>query len=253
MKYLKVIIIVVIVIAILAVGLSVLLFTILNKERIERSILQDELYRVMKERKTLSQEVEELKIIKTDMEKEKTRLAGQYETLSVQYEVEKSQNDAVRLEINRKKEELKTANQRLRTLAQEKDKLQNMLDDEKTRYEQLKDRVNKLIEVKDVLEEKVKDIINRQGVELERIVVKAEGELEGKVLVVNRKYNFVVVDIGFTDDLALGDVLTIFRRGKYIGEAQIEKIYDSMSAATIAREIKPGAIAVGDSVVVRGN
>ncbi|MBN1871445.1 MAG: hypothetical protein JW800_02620 [Candidatus Omnitrophica bacterium] len=253
MKYLKIIVIIVTVVAILAVGLSVLLFTFLNRERVEKSILQEELYKVMKERKTLSQEIEELKIMKTDIEKENTKLSSQYESLSAQYEIEKSQNDAVRLEINRKKDELTKANQQLRAAAQEKEKLQNILDDEKTRYDELKDKVNKLIEVKDVLEEKVRDIINRQGVELERIVVKAEGELEGKVLVVNRKYNFVVVDIGFTDNLSLGDLLTIFRDGKYVGEAQIEKIYDSMSAATIAREIKPGAIAVGDNVVVRSN
>jgi tetrahydrodipicolinate N-succinyltransferase len=38
-----------------------------------------------------------------------------------------------------------------------------------------------------------------------------------------------------------------------VGEAQIEKIYDTMSAATIVKEVKPKAIRVDDSAVIREN
>ena len=128
-----------------------------------------------------------------------------------------------------------------------------MLESERARYGQLKERINKLVELKDVLEDKVRDVINRQGIELERIVIKAEGELEGRVLVINREYNFIVVDIGVDDEVELGGYLTIFRNGKYVGEAQIEKIYDTMSAATIIKETKPKAIMIDDNVIIRSN
>jgi archaellum component FlaG (FlaF/FlaG flagellin family) len=75
--------------------------------------------------------------------------------------------------------------------------------------------------------------------------------MEGKVLVVSKEYNFIVTDMGSDDQIVLGDMLTVFRDGKYVGEAQIEKIYDTMSASTILKETKPGAIQINDKAVVR--
>lgn len=238
---------------VVVIAASLLLFTTLKKERDEKAALQNELAQVMKERKRLSVEVEELKLIKSDLEIKLNGLEAQAKILAENYEKEKSQNDTVRAEIRKKEEEVKTTKTKLKSLQGENEKLQAMVDDEKLKYGELKERVDKLAEVKDKLEEKVKEIINKQGIELERIVVKAEGELEGKVLVVNREYNFIVVDIGTRDDVQLGDILTIFRNGRYIGEANVEKLYDTMAAATIAKEVKPNSIMVNDNVVVRDN
>lgn len=232
---------------------AVLSFMALKKERDEKIALQNELAQVMKERKRLSLEVEELKLIKGDFEVKLNSLEAENKMLAKNYEKEKSQNDVVRLELRKKGEEVKGVKDKLKSALNRKEELQEKLDAEKIKYDELKVRVDKLVGVKDILEEKVRDIINKQGIELERIVVKAEGELEGKVLVVNREYNFVVVDIGLRDDTELGDILTIFRNGKYIGQAKIEKIYDTMSAATITKEIKPNSIMVNDNVIVRGD
>lgn len=238
---------------IVAIAASLLLFATLKKERDEKAALQNELAQVMKERKRLSVEVEELKLIKGDLEIKLNGIEAQAKILAENYEKEKTQNDVVRVEIRKKTEEIKTANTKLKSLQGENKKLQAMVNGEKAKYGELKERVDNLANVKDKLEEKVKEIINKQGIELERIVVKAEGELEGKVLVVNREYNFIVVDIGIRDDVQLGDILTIFRNGRYIGEANVEKLYDTMAAATIAREVQPNSIMVSDNVVVRDN
>lgn len=245
--------IILIIISILFIVSTMALFFVLNKERIEKAALQNELAQIMRERKRLSHEIEELKLIKGDLEIKLSGLETQTKMLAENYEREKSQNDVVRLTLSEKEEELKGVKAKLESIAGEKRKLQGILDDEKMRYSQLKGRVDKLVEVKDMLEEKVRDIINKQGIELERIVVRPEGELAGKVLVINREYNFIVVDIGIKDDIKLSDILTIFRNGKYVGEARVEKIYDTMSAATVAKEIKSGAILVNDNVVVRGD
>jgi len=253
LKKVKLIIAAIGIITIIALVADVFLFMSFNRVRLENAAYRNELDKTLRQQKELGQKIEELEVVNLDLERQNADLSARYESLNNQYQSEKAGMDAIRLELNRKKQEIRNLNSQFRQETQEKGKLREMLDSEKSRYVKLKERVDKLIEVKDVLEEKVKDIINKQGVELERIVVKAEGELEGKILVVNRKYNFVVADIGFTDSLALGDMLTIFRSGKYVGEAQIEKIYDTMSAAAIVREIKPGAIMVDDNVVVRGN
>ena len=235
------------------VGATALLFLTLKKERREKISLENELTQVMKARNKLSHEMDELKLIKGDLEVKLSGLEAQTEMLAENYEKEKSQNDVVRKDLRKKEEELEYARIKLETAMDENVRLQEELDTGKYRYTQLRDRIDKLVEVKELLEDKVRDIVNKQGVELERIVVKAEGQLAGKILVVNKEYNFVVVNIGIKDDIELGDVLTVFRNGKYVGEANIEKIYDTMSAATIARETKTGSILVDDNVIVRGN
>lgn len=252
-KEIKLITIIFIVLSIVFIISTSALYIILAREKIERNTLQNELADVMKERKKLSIEIEELKLIKGDLEVKVSGLETQAKALTEDYEKEKSQNDVIRAELTEKAKGLEEAGEKLKAAKTEKEKLQELFDSEKARYDQLKERVNKLVEVKDVLEEKVRDIINKQGIELERIVIKAEGELEGRVLVVNREFNFIVVNIGMDDDIEIGNYITIFRNGKYVGEAQIEKIYDTMSAATIIKEIKPRAIMVDDNVIVRGN
>lgn len=240
-------------ISIIFLGMAVALFIMLTTEKTEKAALQQELSEVMKERKRLSTEIDELKVIKSDLEVKAGELVTRTKLLSESYEREKQQNDVIRLKLDKKDKEFEDAKTKLSTIVDEKAKVQKMLEAERTKYNQLRERVDKLVDVKDLLEEKVRDIINKQGIELERIVVKSEGELEGKVLVVNREYNFVVVDIGVKDDVEVGDILTIFREGKYAGEARIEKIYDTMSAATIMKEAKPNAISVDDNVIVRAD
>ena len=72
-----------------------------------------------------------------------------------------------------------------------------------------------------------------RGVELKRIVVKPKKQLEGKVLVINREFHFVVIDLGKQDKVGLGDELSVYQQAKEIGKIQVEKVYDTMSTAII--------------------
>jgi hypothetical protein len=62
--------------------------------------------------------------------------------------------------------------------------------------------------------------------------------LEGKVIVVNKEFNFVVINLGSKDGVKVADVFLISRDNKSIGEIKIEKVHDSMSAAGFAAELK---------------
>jgi len=239
------------VVAVIFLLSTIALFVVLNGEKSAKLALQNELAEILKAKKKLSAELDEVKVIKSDLEMKLSALEAQAKMLGDSYEKEKSQKEGLKLELTKKDTELSGIKSQLDSAAAEKQNLQATLDQEKTKYSQLKERVDKLVEVKNELEKKIKDIVDKQGVELERIVVKQEGELEGRVLVINKEYNFIVTDIGSDDQTALGDILTVFRDGKYVGEGQIEKIYDTMSAATIVKETKPGAIQINDKVVVR--
>ncbi|MBU3760106.1 MAG: hypothetical protein FGM27_09315 [Candidatus Omnitrophica bacterium] len=69
-----------------------------------------------------------------------------------------------------------------------------------------------------------------------------------QVMTINRKFNFVVVNAGLNHSLKMGDRLRIERAGKSIAAVEIEKLYDSFSAATIVEEKSGDPIQEGDSV-----
>jgi len=232
---------------------ALLLFASLKSERDEKVALQNELADVMKERKALSLEVEELVVIKSDLDIKISGLEAEKTLIEKEYEREKSQNDVIRARLDKKDDKIKDVESKLNAALSNKREIQREFEEEKEKYGEIKKRIDKLMSAKDALEEKVRDIVNKQGIELERIVVRTEGELEGRVLVVNRDYNFIVVNIGHDDDIRLGSTLTVFRSGKYVGEAKVEKIYDTMSAAAISKELKSGAIMINDNVIMRTN
>ena len=92
-----------------------------------------------------------------------------------------------------------------------------------------------VVKEKQTLEEKVEALTAAlpKNIELEKIVIKNRRELNGKVLAYDKEHTFVVVDLGSEHDLKLGDVLSVYRDDKFIGRAQVEKLEEKTSAATI--------------------
>jgi len=74
--------------------------------------------------------------------------------------------------------------------------------------------------------------------------------LEGKVLVVNKDYNFAVINLGSKDGVNAGDVFALYHNNKYIGDIKVEKIHESMSAADFTTSASTkDAVSEGDRVV----
>ena len=69
-----------------------------------------------------------------------------------------------------------------------------------------------------------------------------------KILTVNRKFNFVVINQGLQEGLKMGDKLTVLKQGKEIATVQIEKLYDKFSAATLQAEDPKQQVAEGDEI-----
>ncbi len=58
-----------------------------------------------------------------------------------------------------------------------------------------------------------------------------ELDFKGKILTVNKEYNFVVIDLGSQNGVAEGQVFCVYSDSKYIGDIKVEKVHDSLSAA----------------------
>jgi ABC-type Na+ efflux pump permease subunit len=85
-------------------------------------------------------------------------------------------------------------------------------------------------------------------IELPPVVVSAGTTEPGKVLVINRDFNFVVVDRGLQEGIARSEFLFIARDGKPVARVQAEKVYDHFSACAIVEESRSNPIHEGDQV-----
>ena len=75
--------------------------------------------------------------------------------------------------------------------------------------------------------------------------------MEGKVLVVNKEYNFAVISLGSKDGVAVGNTFLVYHDNKSIGEIKVEKLHDSMAAAGFVSQDVKDKIGEGDRVVLK--
>lgn len=76
----------------------------------------------------------------------------------------------------------------------------------------------------------------------------AGSSLEGKVLVVNREFNFIVVSLGSKDGVRAGSRFSVVREGEPIGTVEVERLYENMAAANVLPEATRKEILEGDTV-----
>jgi hypothetical protein len=69
-----------------------------------------------------------------------------------------------------------------------------------------------------------------------------------RILTINRKFQFVVINLGAENGVSEGKQFIVLHEGQETGLIQVEKLYDSFSAATILEESPNAPIEVGDHV-----
>ena len=289
-KHLKIGLTLMIIASVFFICSTVVFYFLREGEKEKRIYLEGELNEIIEAKKMLAEDLDEIKIINNDLENklgssraEAQRIAKDLEEekkakskLSAQLDGEKEKSDGLMADIMKEKEE------RLSVLHQ--------LAKAEEEYSRLKDQYELLAKAKETLEDKIKKMMEKKGVELERIEVKAgepqyaveenlylamdttpaavpvippvinnpkppvvieepeEEPSDADVLVVNRKFNFIVANLGRLGGADLGTSLDVYRNGKLIAKTKIEKLYDNMSAATILPEWKNAKIKEGDKI-----
>lgn len=110
-----------------------------------------------------------------------------------------------------------------------------------------------LEEVRREKRELEKEIAERTGslpgsVDVGQVKITTGRRFSGKVLVVNPKHNFVVIDIGREKGLEKGVVLIVHRGNKFVGKAQVIKAYEKMAAADLVADWMQDEVQVNDGV-----
>ncbi len=226
-----------------------------DQERAKRVWTEGQLAKVTQAKEALEQERDELLKAKEALETQLTDATTQAKTLADQFAQEKRARESLTSELAQVRRETTDLKGRLETERKEKLTLTEELAKAKQSYQALGNELTTLRQAKEALEKRVKEMLSSQTGEAERIVVKPASasdvkSLEGKVLVVNREFNFVVVNLGSKDGIQAGTALAVYRGDKMLGKAQAEKIYDNMTAATLLSEETKGQIKEGDLVRV---
>ena len=185
---------------------SITYYMLNKKEKTLRIYAQEELSKTIVKKRFIENKLEETIIAKKTVQKE--------------LNTEKRKRFALETEIEEKEEQIRLSLSRLQKeiVARRETEAQLVI----------------TMKEKGILEAKISKLTKKTGAfELERIVVKTTPILVGRVLMVNREYDFIVADLGRGDNVKLGDVLSVYRNEKFIARVQVERLEENICAAAV--------------------
>ena len=227
---------------------TLFLFIAKNQLAAKNQELQSQLDAAISAKASVEQQLGEVSAIKTNLEKTVEQMKKDAEALAAQIEQEKKLKESALAQVDQQIQELNSAKQSLEAERKEKTILKDQF---KKNMDALNAQLQEAKTAKESIEKKLKQTLARKGIKLEKIVVRPEtGELisEGQVLVVNREFDFVVINLGENDGLKVGSKLHVLKDDQAIGTVEVEKIYGNMSAATIMPDTNKDQLKEGCAV-----
>jgi len=253
------ILIVLFIISLLAVGG---IFFLYQKERAQNITLQGQIVELDNLQRNTAGKLEESKKIATELSLKLQEAQSKMDSLSSELETEKSAHAQTSNKLEQFQQDL--LNQK--SLRED---LENRLNQVQNDGNQIKEQLKIMQQQKAALEEKIKNLeAGSNGVELGKVVVNPElpqpasgtvldqpkpannnaqdtkaskaaakesprlaKGIEGKVMIVNKEFNFVVINLGSKDKISVGDEFLVSRSGEPVGDIKVEKVHEAMSAA----------------------
>lgn len=254
-------------VAVLSLIAAVAAFYMGEQERQKRIGLEQELTLVTAAKNAAQAELDQVKAEKVKADEELARLRQDALALTSELAAQKEANAKVTKDLQDKQDEIAKVTKDLQKERGDRVTLSEELTKAKGDYQQLKEELEQIKSDKASVENKLREVGAKQTVELEKIVVKKDQpaaaaaagpslgpdvpsaqQLAGKVLVVNREFDFVVINLGKTSGAQIGNVFEVVRGNDVLGKVKIEKVYDSLSAAAILPDSAKEQIHEGDAV-----
>ena len=250
------------VLAVISTGVAAVAVVLQIQEREHRQAKERELQLVLSELDELKGRLDALQQAKAQVEEEltqaRTELTASQEALAKAVEAQETLSRSVEgreREISRLKTDLEQATDTQKDLSAQLAQLQ-------TERDEIKQRLLGLEQAKGELESQVSALSTGEPtVELDKVRVTSEGEgtgpsaaaapggsENGQIIVVNRDYDFVVMNLGKNQGLSIGQEFQIVRGEVVLGKVKVEKVYEELSAAAILPESDKSSIREGDAV-----
>lgn len=247
--------------AVISTGVAAVAVVLQIQEREKRQAKERELQLVLSELDELKGQVEALQEAKAQVEEEltqaRTELSVSQEAVAKAVEAQETLTRSVEgreREISRLKTDLEQASDAQKDLSAQLAQLQAERDE-------IKQRLLNLEQAKGDLESQLTALSSGgPTVELDKVRVTSEGEgagpsvavpggvANGQIIVVNRDYDFVVMNLGKNQGLSIGQEFQILRGETVLGKVKVEKVYEELSAAAILPESDKSSIREGDVV-----
>jgi myosin heavy subunit len=243
-------------------------FFLFQQERTKNTGLSDELDDLKTRQKITEAKLEEARRVLSAFEKKLKQTQEQVRALNIELEKEKAAKEDALLQLEQSKAGLQQQKNlkselenKLTSVQKEANNTAILLKDLLTKKSELENQVANLQDKAHDLEDKLhsleveKSIANPKDKTGKKAIVPsvAKKELagktvEGRVLVVNKDYNFAVINLGAKDGIRTGDLFTISHNNKILGDAKVSKVHDSMSAADFLFDQMKTPVAEGDKV-----
>lgn len=251
-KTFKIVLILLIVVSIVSAAIAVIGFMAKEREYMKRLVVEDKLAMTLKEKRVLEKELEIAKSAKDQSEAKITKLEENLKSVTTDLNNIKQKGEVAIADLETKKTELAKIKIDLDNEKKEKLTISKKLDTLQSDYDRTKKEAVRLANEKIDLEKKIQELQEKQSVNLDKIVVNTNEEkpvMQGKVLVVNKEYSFIVTDIGQDRNVQKGMKFDVMDGAKFLGQAEIDKVYDTMSSATVLpgariNEMKKGNVIV---------
>lgn len=267
----KIILPVLIVLIIISLSFGGSSFYLYQKEHAKNIQLQEQISQLGDRQRATEKRLEDAKKTASELTLKLQEASSKVDTLTKEI----SQGKTAFTEASNKLEQFKSDLAQQKTLRQD---LENKLKETQDEGKQIKEQLKIVQQQKTELEEKFKNMeAGSGGVELGKVVVNggvpivdntAKGKSkakaakqkiaapavspadkdvkitapstvpDSKVMIVNKEFNFAVINLGSKDGVSVEDEFSITREGKYIGDLKVEKVHDSMSAAGFLPELK---------------
>lgn len=248
----KLAIVILVILLILSLAGVVIGFYSFQQEKLKVSVLNKELENLKVERRIIENKLAESRRRNSDLEVQLWTVNTQVEELNSELEQTKDEQGQLNSQIGK-----------LQSRLQEEAEIRKELEAQKM---QAQEQVNKLQAMLKASKDELKTQLNKfktsQEVALGKIVVgqsKAAGEVvpqpqtsaipQGEVLVINKDYDFAVVSLGSQDGIGIGDALSVYHNGSYIGDIRIERAQQAMSACAFESDEIEDIIKEGDKVI----
>jgi len=252
------------IVAVLAMGIAAAAIVLQMQEREKRLAKERELQLSLAENESLKSQVDDLQQAKGKVEgdlarlrqdmdrsrQELTQAVEQQQTLTRSIEEREQQMGQLKQSLEQAQQQAQAATSQVAALEQERSTL--------------KDQLAQLEDSKSQLETRLNDMA-QPAVELGKVVVNGDQAaaapspvlpapstkavtLDGQVVVVNREYDFIVMNLGRNHGLSVGQEFQIVRDNQVLGHVKVEKVYDELSAAAILPDSQKSSIREGDAV-----
>ena len=252
---------VLIVLIIISLSFGALSFYLYQKEHAQNIQLQDQITELNQRQRITEGKLEDAKKAASELTLKLQEANSKVDSLTE----ELTQQKSALTETSNKLDQVNSDLQQQKSLRED---LEGRLKTAQDEGKQIKEQIKIIQQQKTQLEDKIKNLeAGSGGVELGKVIVNSEGVvvdnaakgkpnvavakpqnagnksvppagLEGKVMIVNKEFNFVVINLGSKDKVNVGDAFAVSRNSKYIGDLKVEKVHESMSAAGFAVELK---------------